>query len=335
MVFFETPIIVPTSAAMKVTWTVVVFVSLSVSAALWMNVGFRHFARFVLFWTNDAEIAQNQPEFQGRARRVFVRNSTHLNGFAILSRAFARRIIVSERARLMYCPIPKAACSNWKYLIRKFEGFDDFYDLSKAHDPLLSGLRYLSDYSAAEVERLLADPRYFKYAFVRDPYSRILSCYMDKFRNKDEKYRESEYRAFLAALYGWRTIRFLDTDREPPPSFTAFVDEVSKQSPGSMNDHWMPQTLLCGFGEMPYDFVGRLESLETDAKYVFHRIGRPDEHFPSQLEIGFPPSGANHKHVSDALYTLETMFKVRVIYDIDFNSELGQNQLVLPNQAPF
>lgn len=265
------------------------------------------------------------PNLNGRDRRVHVRNSTQLSGSEILSRPFARRIIVSERTRLIYCPIPKAACSNWKYLIRKFEGFDDYRDLTKAHNPLFSGLRYLSDYSPAEVESLLVDPGYFKFAFVRDPYTRLLSCYMDKFQSNDVTFKKTEYRTFLAELYDWHYARYVNLDTEPPPSFAEFVDEIAKQNPLSMNDHWMPQTLLCGFGEMPYDFVGRMESLRTDATYVLQRLGRPDEHFPNQAEIGFPPSGATSNSSSDR-YTLETMMKVRVIYDVDFNSQLGSRE---------
>ncbi|GAB0495711.1 hypothetical protein MMPV_007016 [Pyropia vietnamensis] len=78
----------------------------------------------------------------------------------------------------------------------------------------------------------------------------------------------------------------------PRPSFRAFVDELLKAPPAAMNAHRAPQTLLCGFGEMPYDFVGRFERLTDDAA-ALARIGAPPGvTFPTQAEIGFPPSGA-------------------------------------------
>lgn len=263
----------------------------------------------------------------GLDRQLLVSNKTSLSGTDILSRAFARRIIVSERSRLIYCPIPKAASSNWKYLIRKFEGFEDYFELTKAHSPETSGLRYLSDYSPDEVDRLLSDPSFFKFTFVRDPYSRAMSCYMNKFQNRDEGYVRTEYRNFLAQLFDWRYANSVDIEAAPRPSFSEFVDELAKQNPMSMNEHWMPQTLLCGFGEMPYDFVGHMETLEDDAAYALGRIGRPNEKFPSQEDIGFPKSGASPS-VADDLQTIESMMKLRVIFDLDFNSILKKSVYV-------
>mmetsp|Transcript_28469 Transcript_28469/g.111562 ORF Transcript_28469/g.111562 Transcript_28469/m.111562 type:complete len:622 (+) Transcript_28469:221-2086(+) len=62
-------------------------------------------------------------------------------GAQILQQPYAKRIVVSEKANLIYCPVPAAASTNWKYLIRKFEGFDDYRDLTVLHDRTKSGLR--------------------------------------------------------------------------------------------------------------------------------------------------------------------------------------------------
>lgn len=257
----------------------------------------------------------------GLDHRIKISNDTMLTGSEILARPFARRIIVSERSRLIYCPIPKVASSSWKYMIRKFEGLDDYFELSKAHSPLTSGLRYLSDYSPNEVDALLKDPSFFKFVFVRDPYLRAASCYMDKFQNRHEAYTRKEYPLFLAELYDWRYVRSLNLDTAPRPSFAEFVDQLSMQNPMTMNEHWMPQTLLCGFGEMPFDFVGHLESLPGDAQHVLSRIGRHEEQFPSQTQIGFPSSGASDGG-ADEFFTLEAMAKLRLIYDVDFNLDV-------------
>jgi dermatan 4-sulfotransferase 1 len=289
---------------------------------LWMRQAWPHLGSQVGF-SEPSDRHPSLPDF-GRDRRVVVSNETVLTGRKILMRPFARRIIVSEKSRVIYCPIPKAASSGWKYLIRKFEGLDDYYDLSRAHVPGTSGLRYLTDYSAEEVDLLLKDPSFFKFVFVRDPYVRAASCYMDKFQNRDESYVQKEYQAFLAQLYDWRYARSVDVDTAVRPSFTEFVDELAKQNPVSMNDHWMSQTLVCGFGEMPFDFVGHMDSLAEDARHVLNKIGRPKEEFPSQSLIGFPPSGASGGE-ADEFFTIEAMAKLRIIYDVDFNSNWPRN----------
>ncbi|GAB0495712.1 hypothetical protein MMPV_007017 [Pyropia vietnamensis] len=85
-----------------------------------------------------------------------------------------------------------AANSNWKYLLRRLEGYGDYANLSKLHNPALSGLRYLSDYSAGEAATLLADPTYTKFVFVRDLYTRLLSAYMDKIASTQPAFVHAE-----------------------------------------------------------------------------------------------------------------------------------------------
>jgi len=241
--------------------------------------------------------------------------AARLSGSQILSRSYAKRIIVSERNKFIYCPTPKVANSNWKYLIRKLEGYDDYMDLPKAHDYKSSGLRYLSDYSPAEVEHLLFRSDFYKFVFVRDPYTRVLSCYVDKFQNRSAT--KEDYQIWMGQLYDWKYVRDHDVMTLPRPSFRAFIDELLKQDPSRMNEHWMPQAYVCGFGEVPYDFVGRFERLKGDARKVLERLGFADEQFPTQAEIGFPATGSA-KLVGD-LYTLETMLKARLLYDTDFS----------------
>lgn len=248
------------------------------------------------------------------------RTHRHALSFAsnnTLPPSVASNLIVSEQNRLIFCPVPKAANTNWKYLLRKWENLPNYADLRTAHNPELSGLRYLSDYSPIEAATLLSDPTYFRFVFVRDPYTRLLSCYMDKFRNEDPIYVHREYRLFLAQLFSWREARAADIDTDPRPSFRAFVDELVKHAPVEMNAHWRPQTVLCGFGLVRYDFVGRMENLKEDVRHVFKRLGKPDEQFPTQRQLGFPPSGASSL-LADGLYTLDLMYKVRVVYEDDF-----------------
>eukprot|EP00171_Calliarthron_tuberculosum_P005561 IDg5561t1 len=186
------------------------------------------------------------------AMKIWHRNK-HAQDTDFASRPWARNIIVSERNRLLFCPVPKAANSNWKYLIRKWEGLEDYALVRAAHSAETSGMRYLSDYSPSEARAILKSPRFFKFVFVRDPYARALSAYMDKLRNVDSRFTPPEH----------------------------------------MNAHWQPQTDLCGLDDIDYDFIGRMENLLHDAQKVFNYLNRSKERFPSHADIGFPPSGAS------------------------------------------
>lgn len=237
----------------------------------------------------------------------------------LTNREWARNIIVSEHSGLVFCPVPKAANSNWKYLIRKWEGLEDYASVRTAHNADTSGLRYLSDYSPGEAQTILKSPRFFKFVFVRDPYARALSAYMDKIRNVDPRFMRDEYRIFLAALLGWRYARGVqDLATAPRPSFATFINALAQTPREQMNAHWRPQTDLCGLDEIRYDFIGRMEHLLLDAQKVFDALNRSNEQFPSHSDVGFPPSGASSE-LADELYTLDLMFKVRVIYEKDFS----------------
>uniref|UniRef100_A0A7S3A0Z2 Carbohydrate sulfotransferase n=1 Tax=Rhodosorus marinus TaxID=101924 RepID=A0A7S3A0Z2_9RHOD len=61
----------------------------------------------------------------------------------VLGSSYARRVIVSKKSKLIFCPIPSAASTNWIALMRKLEGFPDYLDIQKARSRTASGLRYV------------------------------------------------------------------------------------------------------------------------------------------------------------------------------------------------
>lgn len=201
----------------------------------------------------------------------------------MLRQSFASRIIVSESAKLLYCPISNAASSNWKHLIRKFEGIHDYTNLARSNSPEFSGLKYLTDYSEERVKEFLGDPNMFKFVFVKDPTVRAADTYINKIENSMDR---DEYRGFMQNLYN-STYANKELSKKPHPTFRQFVIQVAKQMPEHMDEHWRPQTRLCGFGALKYDFIGRMETLENDAAHVLNRLGRMTEKFPVQEQNTF------------------------------------------------
>lgn len=153
---------------------------------------------------------------------------------------------------------------------------------------------------------------------------------MDKFRNTDVTYIHREYRAFLAAVFSWKvakSVDFTQAEHVPRPSFRTFVQRITHTVSSSMtldslmamDAHWRPQTLLCGFGIMPFDFVGRMESLKHDVNHVLDVIGHEHVPFPTHQDLSFPPSGASDTLASQ-LYSTDLMFAVRALYASDFEA---------------
>jgi hypothetical protein len=68
------------------------------------------------------------------------------------------------------------------------------------------------------------------------------------------------------------------------------VDPANK--PSDFNFHWRPQFDLCLPCRINYDFVGHLETLQTDAHAVLTRLGPPASH------VQFPTVDPDNVHGS-------------------------------------
>eukprot|EP00730_Choanoeca_flexa_P013221 TRINITY_DN5092_c0_g1_i1.p1 TRINITY_DN5092_c0_g1~~TRINITY_DN5092_c0_g1_i1.p1 ORF type:complete len:311 (+),score=25.03 TRINITY_DN5092_c0_g1_i1:56-988(+) len=93
--------------------------------------------------------------------------------------------IVDKKHKLVFCSIPKAACTIWRQLLRRLNGADD-YDttderITHHYGGKSSGLTYLAAFSDEEANAIMTNPEYVKVAVVRNPYTRILSAWRDKF----------------------------------------------------------------------------------------------------------------------------------------------------------
>lgn len=226
---------------------------------------------------------------------------------------YRSRIIVGRKRGFLYCPVPKVANTNWKFLLA--ETVPD--DIGKLHSRELSGFEYLSSLSGGGSEPL--GQELFKFIFVRDPFSRILSAYRNKIENAITRIEQAD------RFDGWKLLaRYIkhrveelglrDTAEENV-SFREFVLFLYHSRPEDMNEHWHPQALLACVGEIEYDFVGKFESLLEDSEVVIKRLGI-QRGFPSHEEVRFAPTRASD--LIDVYYTGETRDLIREKYDADF-----------------
>ncbi|KAA8490829.1 Carbohydrate sulfotransferase 14 [Porphyridium purpureum] len=215
-----------------------------------------------------------------------------IDGEMIRKQRFAERIIVSEKNKMVYCPVPKAANSTWKVLIRKHEGFADYKSLQVANMKSANGLTYLKDFSAERIEEILTDPSWFRFLVGREPFTRHLSAYLNKFMNKPTI--SEEYHNYYRQLMHFGLSAKEITER-PRPTFAEYTAEIRRKNPEYHNEHWAPQYYICGMSLVPYDFVGKLEQIDQDSQIVFEALGWHGESFPSQKEVGFLSSGTKSK----------------------------------------
>ena len=242
--------------------------------------------------------------------------------------------IFLEEQNLVFGYVPKVACTNWKVLIRRLQGHSDYGNMSIAHDREKSGFRYLSPASEADLE-ILMDKNVQKIAFVRNPYSRILSAYLDKIDriNKGKntagnnehfvsvyndivKYRERTLRNSLThKVFG----RFARSPKEPVDflTFLMWIRDKRSHSWLAQDEHWTPQTEILQFPSIKIDFLGRFENLASDAEVALKMMGANFD-FPSQNDIGFKATGAASQ--MQQYYDTAHISLVDELYSSDFDA---------------
>ena len=87
-------------------------------------------------------------------------------------------LIVDNKHKILYCYIPKIACTTWKKIMTHLLGIKNNRSVHSQHFPLLGS------YSKSKVRYILDN--YYKFMFVRDPFERLLSAYKDKFTRQSD-----------------------------------------------------------------------------------------------------------------------------------------------------
>ena len=146
----------------------------------------------------------------------------------------------------------------------------------------------------------------FNFAFVRNPFDRLLSCWIDKVK-LHHRWSKNKYQ-------GKNKHYLIDNNF----SFKEFAAKICKEK-NFRDGHWKP--LLEFFPERHLDFISkfRLENLQEDFNIVCDKIGIPQQQLPHTNET-------KHKHYTE-YYDDETKQIVAEKYakDIEyFGYEFGE-----------
>lgn len=172
-----------------------------------------------------------------------------------LSRQSASSIHYLPSLELVYLNNPKAGCST----VRR--------SLWQAHDSRTGTSTYKGTPHRKEGSPFRNDPRHLSmmvdelrsakwFSLVRNPYARVLSAYLDKFRPNGDPNVIRPFRK----RYGW-TKRSL-------PTFPEFLRIIAADSPESLDHHFRPQTNLLLVPYTPLDFVGCVERMDAAERWM-------------------------------------------------------------------
>ena len=143
---------------------------------------------------------------------------------------------------LCFVYIPKVACTSWKIFLWKIMGgeIQEGSGYTKIHDPDQIRLPYLYKIEESQRKELadnLEEGKTKIMAIVRDPYSRLISAYLNKIKNHENQ--NSKFtRQIIPSIQD-----FAELDRSIRPSFSDFIYWLEQsKSKHVQNDHWLPMT---------------------------------------------------------------------------------------------
>jgi hypothetical protein len=188
------------------------------------------------------------------------------------------KYIISDEPRFIYFVVPKVACSSIKTaLLPLFDVNAAEYEFIREDDAPDLGIHRLFAGSGYQINRnrlirALDHGEYqghFKFAFVRNPWDRLVSCYSEKVMDvKETELGEPPFRK-VPSEKGSKLYKGMP--------FAEFVETVYEIPDDEANVHFVSQhEIICGSGRdkpIMADFVGRFENLAADFAIVAERIG--------------------------------------------------------------
>ncbi|XP_061112597.1 carbohydrate sulfotransferase 13-like [Conger conger] len=242
----------------------------------------------VLYDSDQSALSPVQALHQRRRELLEQECQAHTRKRRVLIPEDLKHLVVDDQHRLLYCYVPKVACTNWKRVLMVLTGSGRDREplqipASEAHLP--GHLRSLAEFPPAQINRRLRT--YLKFLFVREPFERLVSAYRNKFTRS--------YNTAFHKRYGTKIVRRHRPHPRPEalergddvsfPEFVSYLLDPRTQREEPFNEHWERVHALCHPCLLHYDLVGKYETLEQDSGYVLRLAGAE--------EVRFPASGKN------------------------------------------
>jgi len=192
---------------------------------------------------------------------------------------------ISHKHKIIFVHIPKTGGTS----IERFFGMtnnENMYEMKNISiDDVSFSLQHLTPYYLKTWPGLAKYyDEYFKFVFVRNPYSRVVSEYFWRHRMKTDKINPVHFSKWLRSFY-----KELDMDHKLPQVDYIYLD-----------------------GKIQVDFVGRVENMNDDFSKILKHIGMNES-------ISLPKDNVTKKTIDKKLLlTKENKEFIYSIYKKDF-----------------
>ena len=209
-----------------------------------------------------------------------------------------RHLFLEPRSGIVYCDVPKAGSTSWLKTLSAMASAGrsacaherGTINIHKTDFWRQCGLKQMVTLDKVTLESLKFDS-YFKFMFVRNPYSRLLSAYMWRFGHRRHTGRRPRHNFTFERFL--KMVMYQNT-----------YDRKHDQSNSITDLHWMPATLICLPCGISYNVTGKLEHAHQASKHILKMVKVNMTY--SQLNIvssrkGAPGMEAYYKDIKPAI----------------------------------
>ncbi|MFD1510552.1 sulfotransferase family protein [Lacimonas salitolerans] len=211
---------------------------------------------------------------------------------------------IDNNRRLVYVETPKVACTSIKkFMMDQYVGgVFDLPNVNDVHRREISPLKQLTTLSPEEAKAIWSK-EYRRFSFVRNPFARLLSGYLDKLvTNEFERQRHLPMMGFAP---------------DSKPTLVEFLERLVKKSDAERDIHFATQSSLLMVDAVEYDYIGRFEGFKEDflrLQATFYGIDHPTESY----EVFGRHHASNAHEKIFQYYGPKEIELVREIYQTDF-----------------
>lgn len=182
-------------------------------------------------------------------------------------RTIRRHLQPNKQYKFVYCGVEKIASTFWRRLLQLINRKEVKSPYSIKPNKIMEN--YVDTIKSTTFELVWMLRSYKKFMFVRNPFSRLLSVYVDKLFSPNPYYWENLGSRVASIARGKNNFCGHDvTFRE----FLDYVIYLEEHKPTMRDAHFIPASQLCVPCHVMYDFVGKLETFETDAIYILNQL---------------------------------------------------------------
>ena len=181
-----------------------------------------------------------------------------------------RNINISLKNKYVYFGIQKAASTTIRNTLSNYE-LKDLFKIDVPHNPHFINTPFVKPYQLSEQQftDIMKDQNFLKFTFIRNPYDRILSAYLDKIvggelrgnflktkSDSENKNKVGKLKTNILNVLGF----------SEKVSFEQFVEVITQIEDKRKNIHWKPMSFILDYPHTKFDFIGKIENFDQDFK---------------------------------------------------------------------